>query len=243
MRRLFQNPLAKVLTLCFCLGVTGLVTAGCSSKAERAQAFYDRGIGYLEQKDYVKARIELRNAIQLKGDMLPAWKAMAEIDEHDQNLQALAGTLLRITELDSNDLPVTTKLARLYLLGNAPDRALKLANAAGELDPKNADVLALKAAVLCKLKDSDGATRAAQDAVAIEPGTTGANVILAAVKFSQGDANGAPHPDASAYAAKFSGSYEHRVITGGIGHNLPQEAPQEFANAVLAIGGMGLRGA
>lgn len=51
----------------------------------------------------------------------------------------------------------------------------------------------------------------------------------------EGDANGAPHPDASAYAAKFSGEYQHRVITGGIGHNLPQEAPQAFAQAVIDV--------
>ncbi len=49
----------------------------------------------------------------------------------------------------------------------------------------------------------------------------------------EGDANGAPHPDATAYANKFSGKYEHRIITGGIGHNLPQEAPQAFAQAIF----------
>lgn len=49
----------------------------------------------------------------------------------------------------------------------------------------------------------------------------------------EGDANGAPHPDPKAYAKKFSGKYEHRLITGGIGHNLPQEAPQAFAQAVI----------
>jgi pimeloyl-ACP methyl ester carboxylesterase len=53
----------------------------------------------------------------------------------------------------------------------------------------------------------------------------------------EGDANGAPHPDASAYAKKFSGKYAHRVITGGVGHNLPQEAPQAFAEAVLEVDG------
>jgi pimeloyl-ACP methyl ester carboxylesterase len=52
----------------------------------------------------------------------------------------------------------------------------------------------------------------------------------------EGDANGAPHPDSSSYASKFSGRYAHRVITGGIGHNLPQEAPQAFAEAVLEAG-------
>ena len=51
----------------------------------------------------------------------------------------------------------------------------------------------------------------------------------------EGDANGAFHPPASAYAGKFSGKYEHRVIRGGIGHNLPQEAPQAFAQAILDV--------
>jgi pimeloyl-ACP methyl ester carboxylesterase len=51
----------------------------------------------------------------------------------------------------------------------------------------------------------------------------------------EGDANGAPHPEPSAYAKKFSGKYEHRLITGGIGHNLPQEAPQAFTQAVLDV--------
>jgi pimeloyl-ACP methyl ester carboxylesterase len=54
----------------------------------------------------------------------------------------------------------------------------------------------------------------------------------------EGDANGAPHyPDASSYAKKFSGKYAHRDITGGIGHNLPQEAPQAFAQAIVDVDG------
>ena len=53
----------------------------------------------------------------------------------------------------------------------------------------------------------------------------------------EGDANGAPHPDASSYARKFSGSYAHRIITGGVGHNLPQEAPQAFAQAIVDVDG------
>lgn len=53
----------------------------------------------------------------------------------------------------------------------------------------------------------------------------------------EGDANGAPHPEPSSYAKKFLGKYTHRTIKGGIGHNLPQEAPRAFAEAVLEIDG------
>ena len=51
----------------------------------------------------------------------------------------------------------------------------------------------------------------------------------------EGDANGAPHPDPSVYAKKFSGKYSHRLIKGGVGHNLPQEAPQAFVDAVVEV--------
>jgi len=53
----------------------------------------------------------------------------------------------------------------------------------------------------------------------------------------EGDSNGAPHPEPAAYTKKFSGKYLHRTINGGIGHNLPQEAPQAFADAVIEVDG------
>jgi pimeloyl-ACP methyl ester carboxylesterase len=62
-----------------------------------------------------------------------------------------------------------------------------------------------------------------------------APVITVPTITLEGDANGAPHPTPAAYAAKFSGRYVHRNLTGGIGHNLPQEAPQAFAAAVIDV--------
>jgi hypothetical protein len=53
----------------------------------------------------------------------------------------------------------------------------------------------------------------------------------------EGDANGAPHAEPAAYRGHFTGRYEHRLITGGVGHDLPQEAPQAFADAVVAAAG------
>jgi pimeloyl-ACP methyl ester carboxylesterase len=62
-----------------------------------------------------------------------------------------------------------------------------------------------------------------------------APVITVPTITLEGDANGAPHPDPSAYAGKFSGTYSHRTIEGDIGHNLPQEAPEAFAKAVIDV--------
>jgi pimeloyl-ACP methyl ester carboxylesterase len=63
-----------------------------------------------------------------------------------------------------------------------------------------------------------------------------APVIAVPTITLEGDANGAPHPDPASYASKFSGRYAHRTITGGIGHNLPQEAPEAFAKAIVEVG-------
>jgi pimeloyl-ACP methyl ester carboxylesterase len=60
-------------------------------------------------------------------------------------------------------------------------------------------------------------------------------VITVPTITMEGDANGAPHPEAGSYAKKFAGRYAHRLIQGGIGHNLPQEAPQAFAQAVIDV--------
>ena len=63
-------------------------------------------------------------------------------------------------------------------------------------------------------------------------------VITVPTITMEGDANGASHPDPSSYAKKFSGKYSHRTITGGIGHNLPQEAPKAFADAIVEVDSM-----
>ncbi|MFY9600944.1 MAG: alpha/beta hydrolase [Pseudolabrys sp.] len=69
----------------------------------------------------------------------------------------------------------------------------------------------------------------------LEKRLAAAPVITVPTITMEGDANGAPHPESSAYAKKFSGKYAHRTIKGGVGHNLPQEAPHAFAEAVVDV--------
>jgi pimeloyl-ACP methyl ester carboxylesterase len=70
---------------------------------------------------------------------------------------------------------------------------------------------------------------------ALEAKLAAAPVITVPTITMEGDANGAPHPDPANYAKKFTGKYAHRTLTGGIGHNLPQEAPKAFAQAILDV--------
>jgi pimeloyl-ACP methyl ester carboxylesterase len=72
---------------------------------------------------------------------------------------------------------------------------------------------------------------------ALEARLAGAPVVTVPSITLEGDANGAPHPEPAWYSARFTGPYEHRTISGGIGHNLPQEAPTAFAQAVIDVAG------
>jgi len=81
------------------------------------------------------------------------------------------------------------------------------------------------------LADGEAAYDELEERLAAGPVITVPTITL------EGDANGAPHPEPAAYAGKFAGTYSHRTIEGGIGHNLPQEAPEPFAEAVLEVAG------
>jgi pimeloyl-ACP methyl ester carboxylesterase len=69
----------------------------------------------------------------------------------------------------------------------------------------------------------------------LEQRLAAAPIITVPTITMEGDANGAPHPEPVAYVKKFSGKYAHRLITGDIGHNLPQEAPRAFADAISEV--------
>jgi hypothetical protein len=73
---------------------------------------------------------------------------------------------------------------------------------------------------------------------ALEERLAAGPVITVPTITLEGDTNGAPHPEPDSYAKKFTGKYEHRTISGGIGHNVPQKAPQAFAQAVADVAGL-----
>jgi cellulose synthase operon protein C len=186
-----DKPSTKTVVRIAALVLGCAALAACGSREQRAQNYYEQGMSYLTKKDYVKAGIEFKNALQIKGDLVPAFRGMAQVDEHNGNLQALAGDLRSIADYSPKDLDSRVNLARLYLLGGALDSALKVANEAVALAPDKANVVALKAVVLFRLKDMDGGAQAAQQAIKLDPSNLNANSVLGAIKFVQGDPSGA----------------------------------------------------
>ena len=175
-----------VLTACTLLA--GVTLGACSSREQRSDNYVKNGNEYLQKKEFPKARVEFRNAIQLKKDNIKAWRGLASVDEHDHNLQGLVQDLDRVAELDEKDADARIRLARLYLLGGAPKRAQKLADAASKLEPNNASLFALKAAILYRLKDTERARELTEKALEIDPHNTDALVVVATQQFIKGDA-------------------------------------------------------
>jgi cellulose synthase operon protein C len=168
-----------------------LSLAGCGSPEDRAKSYYDNGMKLMAAGDNARAALEFKNAVKVKKDYIPAWLALAKVEELDHHWAGMVLPLRTVVELDPKDVSDRLKLARLLLLGGGTDEPLKLVNEANDLDSHNADGLALKAAVLFKLKDPSGAVQAAQAALDLDPKNSGAMSVIAADKMARGDAKGA----------------------------------------------------
>ena len=171
--------------------LAALQLAACNSPEERAQNYYERGMKLLAQQDYVKASLELKNALQLKKDLVEAWRALAEIEQHNQNWEGLIAIRRTIVELDPKDVDEKLRLARLLVVAKMPEDALNLVNAAVELDDQSSNAQGLKSLILFKLDDKKAAVREAQAALRKDVNNVEATVVIAADKFARGDADGA----------------------------------------------------
>jgi tetratricopeptide (TPR) repeat protein len=173
------------------LTIGALHVSGCASQEDRARAYYESGMKLLAQKDAARASIEFRNAVKLKRDLVEAWRELAQIEEGNRRWDAVIPILRTLVELQPADVSTKLKLARLLILAGSTEEALKLVNAAGDIDARNGEVLAVKALVLFKLNDVAGATREARSALEVDPTNPGAIVILAAESLSRGDTKAA----------------------------------------------------
>ena len=168
-----------------------LPVAACGSPEDRAKSYYDEGMKLMAANDNARAAVEFKNAVKVKKDYIPAWLALAKIEELNHRFPGMVPLLRTVVELDPKDVADRVKLARILLVGGATDEALKLVNEANDIDAHNGDVLGLKAAILFKLKDAKGAVQAAQAALDLDPKNSSAISVMAADKLARGDTKGA----------------------------------------------------
>jgi len=165
--------------------------SGCSSPEEKAEAHYQKGMQLLKDKDKVRAGIEFKNALQKKKDHVGAWRGLATIEEQNGNLPAIAGILRRVTELDPKDADARIRLARLLVVSNDLEGALKQLDDARKLDAKSSAIPAIRGAVELKLNNFSAAVAAANEALKLKPNDSEAVIVLAAERMAQNDPNAA----------------------------------------------------
>lgn len=174
---------ARIALLAVCF--VGL--AACSSPAEKADKYYQKGLALMEQGDLLKARIELQNALQIRPDLTGAWFALAQIAEQQGDWEKFFGLLNKVVDHDPQHLAAQIKLGRMLLAADRLDKALVASDVAFALAPNNAEALGLRAGVLYKLDDAAGAVVQANAALAINPGNIDALVVLVTERLAAND--------------------------------------------------------
>jgi len=186
-KRSRTKSLAK--TLLVSVAFFGLIA--CSSPEEVKQNHLENGMELLEEKDYVKASIEFRNALQIDDRFVPAWYGMSLVEDHNEEWGKVIVLLRKVVELEPTHLDAQVRLGTMMMMIGQLDTAVEVSDTALLLDNQNAEVLALKAAVLLKLDDNESAIEFANKALTIEPGNISAVQVLAAERFTKRDFDGA----------------------------------------------------
>jgi Tfp pilus assembly protein PilF len=168
-----------------------LLVSGCTPSQDRARSYYDSGMKYFAQHDYVHAKIEFKNAIKIDRNALPAWQRLAEIDEVNQQWGELVLILRTLVSLKPSDGAAKVKLGTFLARAGSLDEALKLANATYEADNRNAAALALRAFIFFRRNETDAAVAEARKALAIDPANSSGLIVLAADRLAHGETKAA----------------------------------------------------
>lgn len=168
-----------------------LLLSACGTPEEQAQDRYRRGTELIGKNDFARARLEFRNAVQLKDDFLPAWRAIASLEEKQENWPAANAALRRISALDEKDIDARLQLSTMALFSGQFQQALEWVDAATTIDPTNPRTHALRGATLFKIGDETTALQEAHRSLELAPGNQVALTVLAAARFAHDDTDGA----------------------------------------------------
>lgn len=183
------NKFAVLNKLALALLVAGLM--GCSSPEEKVARFNERGTELMAKGDWLKARLEFQNALQINPNSVPALMGLADIAERTSDWDKTYALLSKVVELDAKHLKAQVRLGKLLVAAGQLDKALVASDAAMALAPDDADAMALRAALLFKLNDSKAAIELANKALSKAPNQVDALVVLASERLSVDDAAGA----------------------------------------------------
>ena len=166
----------KRLILLVCIAFLSASMVSCGSQEEKKMKFLEKGKTLYEQGDYVKARLEFKNALQIDPKFADGYDWMGMIRQHDGSFKQAFGAFAKAAELDPDHLKAQLQLGRLSLLSRNTDQALEKAELILAKEPDNVDALILKATGLLTKKDNAAAIALMKGLV--DQGNTEPNVYL-----------------------------------------------------------------
>ena len=176
--------------LIYLLALSLLVSCG-GSKEDRKAKYFQKGMELYEQGNYVKARLEFKNVLQIDPNDVEGYYMFGQIEEHEQDWRKAYALFTRAIELDPAHPGALIHLGRLYALSGAPEKALESAATVLKNDPGNTGALVLKGLANARLGKKDAAIQEAQSAVDIAPDNVDAISLLSALYADKGDIDGA----------------------------------------------------
>ena len=165
----------RTVLLCFLF----FTILGCDSLEEKKSKYLQRGEKHLESGDLEKARIEIKNLLQIDSESAKAHNLYAQIEEKRKQFGVAFSHYLKANQLDPSNADVKYRLGKLYLLSNKPEEAMDLADSVLQSDPNNADAGILKIASLARIESPAAAIEDAQKLVASHPNKDTAIILLA----------------------------------------------------------------
>lgn len=180
MRHRFYRHL--LLSLC-----TAATLMACDNQEERAQSYLERGIALYDEGNLVKARLELRNALQIDPKQAEAWLLLAKIAEQQEEWPAAYSAYGKTVELAPENWEARVKLGSLQLASNQIDAALTEAEKVLAANPEDPSALALRGFIGARRGDLEAALRDAETALDKDPQHREALALLAQIRLQQED--------------------------------------------------------
>jgi cellulose synthase operon protein C len=160
---------------------TATVLVGCSGSEGRQAKYLERAQELIEKNDLDKARIELKNVLQINASNAEARYLLAELDERDRNWPQMYANLNAAIEADPKMAKARNKMAQLFIASSQLDKADEALNKVLEQEPNNADAFATRAIVRMRQQKPDEAIVAAEKALQLQPGHISATAVLAGI--------------------------------------------------------------